>query len=51
MRVYAVTPDLFFFQPLTLLITFATKSRGFPDPSPTFDGILGMEEDFDSRKI
>jgi len=33
-----------FFQPLTPLIIFATKSLGFPEPSPSFEGRLGMEE-------
>lgn len=40
-----------FFQPLTPLIIFATKSLGFSDPFPTFEGIVGMEEDFDFGKI
>ena len=42
---------LFFFDPLTPLIIFATKSLGFPDPSPFFEGIVGTEEDFDFEKI
>lgn len=40
-----------FFQPLTPLIIFATKSLGFPDPSPSFEGMLGMEEELDFGKI
>jgi hypothetical protein len=34
-----------FCQRLTPLIIFATKSLGFSDPSPGFEGMVGTEED------
>lgn len=40
-----------FFQRLTPLIIFATKSLGFSEPSPSFEGIVGTEEDLDFEKI
>jgi hypothetical protein len=42
---------LFSIKPLTPLIIFATKSLGFPEPSPAFGGIVGTEEELDFKKI
>lgn len=36
---------------LTPLIIFATKSLGFSEPSPPFEGRVGTEEDVDFGKI
>jgi hypothetical protein len=48
--VHRVTLDTFC-RLLTPLTIFATKSLGFPDPSPTFEGKAGTEEDFEPGKI